>query len=212
MRCRIQRLRWWLVASCLAQAWWPPFVEGGWSSLHNGPTSASAAAESEVRNRRADIAKNWHDTPAVASAGWLGYRPVFAGLTPSLPAHAVLAVVETAPARRRDTLVRVDKPACTGWQGSYSATTRHVRALSEAGTSMTLHGRHTEDEQAMKSTVETVGIGHSYSGRVALADVTFSLSPGTTAVVGVNGAGKSTLLRIIAGALKPGAGSIRLLG
>jgi len=76
---------------------------------------------------------------------------------------------------------------------------------------MALHGRHTEDEQAMKSTVETVGIGHSYSGRVALADVTFSLSPGTTALVGVNGAGKSTLLRIIAGALKPGAGSIRLL-
>jgi ABC-2 type transport system ATP-binding protein len=76
---------------------------------------------------------------------------------------------------------------------------------------MTLHGRHTEDEQAMNPTVETVGIGHSYGGRVALADVTFSLSPGTTALVGVNGAGKSTLLRIIAGALKPGAGSIRLL-
>ena len=63
----------------------------------------------------------------------------------------------------------------------------------------------------MESTVETVGIGHSYSGRVALADVTFSLSPGTTALVGVNGAGKSTLLQIIAGALKPGAGSTRLL-
>ena len=42
----------------------------------------------------------------------------------------------------------------------------------------------------MKPTAETVGVGHSYSGRVALADVVFSLSPVTTALVGVNGAGE----------------------
>lgn len=33
---------------------------------------------------------------------------------------------------------------------------------------MTLHGRHTEDEQAMKPTVETVGIGHSYAWSVLI--------------------------------------------
>lgn len=60
--------------------------------------------------------------------------------------------------------------------------------------------------------VEAAAIGHSYGGRVALADVTFSLSPGTTALVGVNGAGKSTLLRVLGGGLKPDSGSIRLLG
>jgi len=60
-------------------------------------------------------------------------------------------------------------------------------------------------------TVEAATIGHAYGGRVALADVTFSLSPGTTALVGVNGAGKSTLLRIMGGALKPDSGSIRIL-
>lgn len=70
------------------------------------------------------------------------------------------------------------------------------------------HGR---GEQAMKPTVEALGVGHSFGGRVALADVTFGLNAGTTALVGVNGAGKSTLLRIIAGALEPGAGSIRVL-
>lgn len=60
--------------------------------------------------------------------------------------------------------------------------------------------------------VDAATIGHAYGGRVALADVTFSLGPGTTALVGVNGAGKSTLLRVIGGALKPDSGSIRILG
>jgi len=63
----------------------------------------------------------------------------------------------------------------------------------------------------VSGTVVAAAIGHAYGGRVALTDVTFSLSDGTTALVGVNGAGKSTLLRILAGALKPGAGSIRIV-
>lgn len=43
----------------------------------------------------------------------------------------------------------------------------------------------------------------------ALESVSFSVRPGgTTALVGPDGAGKSTLLRIIAGLLKPGAGTL----
>ena len=64
----------------------------------------------------------------------------------------------------------------------------------------------------IETAVEAGAVGHAYGGRVALADVTFSLSPGTTALVGVNGAGKSTLLRVMGGGLKPDSGSIRILG
>lgn len=47
----------------------------------------------------------------------------------------------------------------------------------------------------------------------ALEDVSFRLSPGEAlAVIGPNGAGKSTLLRLIAGLLKPDAGTIRRRG
>jgi len=38
------------------------------------------------------------------------------------------------------------------------------------------------------------------------------ISPGRTGLVGVNGSGKSTLLRLIAGELKPTAGSVTVAG
>jgi ABC-2 type transport system ATP-binding protein len=64
----------------------------------------------------------------------------------------------------------------------------------------------------VETAVVAVSIGHAYGDRVALADVSFSLSPGTTALVGVNGAGKSTLLRVLGGGLKPDSGSLCILG
>jgi cobalamin transport system ATP-binding protein len=46
----------------------------------------------------------------------------------------------------------------------------------------------------------------------ALAEVSFAVQPGWTAVVGPNGAGKSTLLRVLAGLQVPGAGDVELDG
>ncbi|UWE11062.1 ABC-F family ATP-binding cassette domain-containing protein [Actinacidiphila bryophytorum] len=43
-------------------------------------------------------------------------------------------------------------------------------------------------------------------------DLSFSLGPGRTGLVAPNGAGKSTLLRLVAGELRPGAGSVSVAG
>ena len=60
--------------------------------------------------------------------------------------------------------------------------------------------------------VHTIGVGHSYGGKPALAEIDLSLCSGTTALVGVNGAGKSTLLRTLAGAQEPDTGSVLIRG
>ncbi|HEX3005939.1 MAG TPA: ATP-binding cassette domain-containing protein, partial [Angustibacter sp.] len=59
---------------------------------------------------------------------------------------------------------------------------------------------------------ELHGVGHRYADRQALTDVTVQLRTGVTALVGVNGAGKSTLLSILAGSLRPTAGSVLIGG
>ncbi|WP_162248069.1 ABC transporter ATP-binding protein [Angustibacter sp. Root456] len=63
------------------------------------------------------------------------------------------------------------------------------------------------------SPAELRGVSHRYgSDRQALTDVSVQLQPGVTALVGVNGAGKSTLLSILAGSLRPTAGSVLIGG
>ena len=59
--------------------------------------------------------------------------------------------------------------------------------------------------------VEQVSAG--YGSRPALTDVSLEVRPGSLlAVIGPNGAGKSTLLKLIAGLLRPSAGSLTVLG
>jgi ribose transport system ATP-binding protein len=57
------------------------------------------------------------------------------------------------------------------------------------------------------------GIGKSFGATRALESVDFTLRPGAVhAVLGENGAGKSTLMKILAGAVRPDAGSLTLDG
>jgi iron complex transport system ATP-binding protein len=53
----------------------------------------------------------------------------------------------------------------------------------------------------------------AYGSRVAVRDVSLSVSPGETmALVGPNGSGKTTLLRLLSGAMKPAGGSSSIDG
>jgi heme exporter protein A len=61
------------------------------------------------------------------------------------------------------------------------------------------------------------GLRHTFGeGRgqvVALDGVSFTLTPGQTlAIFGPNGAGKTTLLKVLAGLIRPQAGSVRIAG
>ncbi|MDO8431863.1 MAG: ATP-binding cassette domain-containing protein [Candidatus Binatus sp.] len=59
--------------------------------------------------------------------------------------------------------------------------------------------------------VRLSGLSFSYADSVSiLSDVSFTLAPGWTGIVGANGNGKTTLLRLIAGSLEPAAGQVRL--
>src|SRR5260370_11921862 len=57
------------------------------------------------------------------------------------------------------------------------------------------------------------GLRHAFGRVVALDDVTFRLGPGQTlAIFGPNGAGKTTLLKVLAGVIRPQAGSAQVAG
>jgi ribose transport system ATP-binding protein len=61
--------------------------------------------------------------------------------------------------------------------------------------------------------VEVAGLRKHYGGIVALDDMALAVAPGTIhAIVGENGAGKSTLMKILAGAVQPDSGEIRVGG
>lgn len=61
--------------------------------------------------------------------------------------------------------------------------------------------------------VQLTGLSKKYPGVQALDGVGFSIQPGEVhALVGENGAGKSTLVKLLAGAVRPDAGEIRVNG
>ena len=61
---------------------------------------------------------------------------------------------------------------------------------------------------AMALLLQGVSYHYPHSQKVALADVSYTFRPGTTAIVGPNGAGKSTLVKLLTGLLAPTSGAI----
>ncbi len=60
--------------------------------------------------------------------------------------------------------------------------------------------------------IELHGTSRWYGQVIGLNDVTCSIQPGITALLGQNGAGKSTMMRLITGQLRPTTGDVRVFG
>ena len=61
-------------------------------------------------------------------------------------------------------------------------------------------------------TIEVKDVSKWYGDKVAVSDLSFTLGPGVTALLGSNGAGKSTTLKMLTGLLRPSKGNVRVLG
>jgi branched-chain amino acid transport system ATP-binding protein len=65
----------------------------------------------------------------------------------------------------------------------------------------------------MAALLEVDGMTKAFGGLVAVSNVSLEVSPGEVlGLIGPNGSGKTTLLNLIAGAIRPDAGTIRLDG
>ena len=60
--------------------------------------------------------------------------------------------------------------------------------------------------------IQLDGVSRWYGQVIGLNDVTCTIQPGLTALLGVNGAGKSTMMRLITGQIKPTTGEIKVCG
>ncbi len=64
----------------------------------------------------------------------------------------------------------------------------------------------------MTASISLRGVGRTFGATRALADVHLDLERGVIGLLGPNGAGKTTLLRLLATALTPSQGEVRVLG
>ena len=60
--------------------------------------------------------------------------------------------------------------------------------------------------------IEITNASRWYGQIIGVNDVTCTIGPGITALLGMNGAGKSTLLRLITGQLQPTTGDVKVFG
>jgi ABC-2 type transport system ATP-binding protein len=60
--------------------------------------------------------------------------------------------------------------------------------------------------------IELQNVSRWYGQVIGVNDVTCSIGPGVTALLGMNGAGKTTMMRLITGQLRTQTGKLRVLG
>ncbi len=69
------------------------------------------------------------------------------------------------------------------------------------------------EPSATATALAVEGVSKSFSGLVAVDDMSFALAEGEVlGLIGPNGSGKTTMMNLISGALRAGAGTIRLYG
>ena len=65
----------------------------------------------------------------------------------------------------------------------------------------------------MTFAVEAFSIGHDYGNGPVLENVSFSIEAGSFfVIIGPNGSGKTTLMKVLADLIRPGSGSVKVLG
>ncbi len=62
------------------------------------------------------------------------------------------------------------------------------------------------------ATIVAYDVSKSFSGLVAVSNISVAIEPGVTALLGPNGAGKSTLLRLLSGQATPTTGTVWVAG
>ena len=77
---------------------------------------------------------------------------------------------------------------------------------------MTTPDRSTDALHVDEPTVVAARLSKWFGPKVAVSEADCSFGPGVTGLLGPNGAGKTTLLRVLAGLLRPSAGSATILG
>ncbi len=71
---------------------------------------------------------------------------------------------------------------------------------------------NSEATTPLEPSIDVRNVSKWFGNVVAVNDISFTVLPGITGLVGSNGAGKTTLLRMITGLAKPSEGSIRVWG
>jgi len=66
--------------------------------------------------------------------------------------------------------------------------------------------------QGSPAAIAVTNVSRWYGNVVAVNDISFELGPGITGLLGPNGAGKSTILNMLAGFLRPSAGTVTMFG
>jgi branched-chain amino acid transport system ATP-binding protein len=89
-----------------------------------------------------------------------------------------------------------------------------IQAMAAAQQPDTTGGGNTVASLSQESAIlATDGLTKRFGGQLAVDHVSLMVKTGgITGVIGPNGAGKSTLLGLVAGALRPDAGTVRFLG
>jgi len=189
-------------------------------------TVLAAAFFSGILLRHRPRDRGLHPAPRLLGGGDRGDLPRAerGGADPRGPGQAARPAPLRCPAGsvRAPRRPRVDPIRCPGPQREPDALRGRSRGLRRGR--LRCRRRHAPRDRrpvpadrgmtnaAPVPTVSVNAVAKWYGNVVAVNDVTFGLAPGVTGLLGPNGAGKSTLLHLVAGLLRPSAGSVTVDG